>query len=138
MKSKPDNDSTLQVRVYYEDTDAAGIVYHANYLKYAERARSEWLRRLGFDHGQILTEFGLIFAVKHLAIDFKKPARLDDTLEITAKLTAIGAATLVMEQIISRKGAVLAVLEVKIVAIDQKGRPAVLPPQLRQIFKASC
>jgi acyl-CoA thioester hydrolase len=76
----------LAVRVYYEDTDAAGIVYHANYLKFAERGRTELLRSLGFDHRRLAQAHGLVFAVARCAIDFMRPARLDDLLHVRTEV----------------------------------------------------
>lgn len=89
---------TLQTRVYYEDTDAAGIVYHANYLKFMERARTEWLRQLGYDQRQLAAEHELAFVVRKMAIDFIRPARLDDKLEIVSKVTRCGKASIVFLQ----------------------------------------
>lgn len=89
---------TLQTRVYYEDTDAAGIVYHANYLKFMERARTEWLRKLGYDQRQLAVEHELGFVVRKMAIDFIRPARLDDKLAIVSKVVRCGKASIVFLQ----------------------------------------
>src|SRR5262249_19258454 len=88
------------VRVYYEDTDAAGIVYYANYLKFAERARTEMLRAHGFEHGGIGA--GLAFAVRSCAVDYLRPARLDDALEVRTRITRVGGASLEADQDICR------------------------------------
>ena len=77
------------VRVYYEDTDAAGIVYYANYLKFAERARSEWLREIGGDEAKAMKASGLLFVVRRCEIDYLQPARLDELLEVTTRVTAL-------------------------------------------------
>lgn len=95
---------TLHTRVYYEDTDAAGIVYHANYLKFMERARTEWLRRLGYDQRQLAVEHELGFVVRKMVIDFIRPARLDDRLEIVSKVTRCGKASIIFLQSINKLG----------------------------------
>ena len=86
------------VRVYYEDTDAAGIVYYANYLKFMERARTEWLRSRGFDQGRLARESGVLFVVSHLDVHYRRPARLDDRLEVEARVTRVGRAVFHMDQ----------------------------------------
>ncbi|MFY9288318.1 MAG: YbgC/FadM family acyl-CoA thioesterase [Alphaproteobacteria bacterium] len=125
---------TLQCRVYYEDTDAAGIIYHPNFLKFAERARTEALRAGGYDHHQVKAEFGLVIVVKLIEIDFKATGKLDDLLDVVTEVVAQGNTSLTMRQTISRGSTVLAVLKVVLVAITPEGRPSRWPPQLRQIF----
>ena len=88
------------IRVYYEDTDAGGVVFYANYLRYMERARTEWLRSAGFEHDYLLNEHGILFAVKNLNIHYKKPARLDDLLTVTSKLLTNRGASLTFQQFI--------------------------------------
>jgi acyl-CoA thioester hydrolase len=122
------------VRVYYEDTDAGGIVYHANYLKFAERGRTELLRTLGFDHRQVLDEFKLILVVRHIAIDYSGPARLDDLLEVRTDAAGCGNTSITLKQAIYRADRLLAALDVIIVAISPEGKAQRIPPQLRQIF----
>jgi acyl-CoA thioester hydrolase len=124
----------LPVRVYYEDTDAGGIVYHANYMKFAERARTELLRIAGYNHRQILTEYNIIFVVRHAEIDYRAPARLDDSLKVHTETTACGNSSFTLKQTVSHEDKVLAELKSVIVAINPEGRPVRLPPQLRQIF----
>jgi acyl-CoA thioester hydrolase len=126
----------LTCRVYYEDTDAGGIVYHANFLKFAERGRTEALRAGGYDHKRVMDEFGLLLVVKNIEIDYKAPSRLDDVLTVTTEGLATGNTSLTMNQTISREGMVLATLKVVIVAITPEGRPQRWPPQLRQIFSS--
>jgi len=121
-------------RVYYEDTDAGGIVYHPNFLKFAERARTEYLRSGGYDHQRVMKEFGLLLVVKHIEIDYKAPGRLDDLLEVETKILKSGNTSLTLEQVIRRDDKVLAQLKVVVVAITAEGKPKVWPPQLRQIF----
>lgn len=128
--------SELTCRVYYEDTDAGGIVYHANFLKFAERARTEALRAGGYDHKRVMDEFGLLLVVKHIEIDYKAPARLDDLLTVVTDVVAPGNTSLTLKQTLVRESTVLAVLKVVIVAITPEGRPMRWPPQLRQIFSS--
>lgn len=91
------------VRVYYEDTDAGGLVYHTSYLKYMERARTECLRALGFSQGQLRRDQGILFVVNQLSVDFKRPAMLDDELTVTTVLSKPGGASLIFRQTIYRK-----------------------------------
>ena len=95
------------VRVYYEDTDAGGLVYHASYLRFAERARTEALRLTGTEQGRMLAETGLGFVVRRMEIDFRAPAVLDDVLEVVTRMSEIGGASLRAEQTIRRAGATL-------------------------------
>lgn len=119
----------MKIRVYYEDTDAAGIVYYANYLRFAERARTELLRDLGYHHGQFEN---IAFAVRYCEADYKKPARLDDLLEVRTILTQLGGASLEMCQTILRQGEELVLLRLKLACITQEAKPARIPKDLRQ------
>src|ERR1700686_4883991 len=94
----PGTTHSLPLRVYYEDTDAAGIVYYANYLKFAERGRTEMMRDLGFAHSAIAAETGTIFTVRRLAADYRSPARLDDALSVETRIIEIGGATVLLDQ----------------------------------------
>ena len=91
------------VRVYYEDTDAGGLVYHTSYLKYMERARTECLRALGYRQGQLRRDQGILFVVNRIRVDFKRPAMLDDELTVTTALSRPGGASLMFHQTIYRK-----------------------------------
>ncbi len=93
------------VRVYYEDTDSGGVVYHANYLKFMERARTEWLRSLGFEQDALIRHEGVIFAVHHMTLAFLRPARFNDLLEVSVVLAERGAASLVFRQAVLPGGA---------------------------------
>ena len=115
------------VRVYYEDTDAGGLVYHASYLRFAERARTELLRRTGTGQDQLLAASGLAFAVRHMEIDFRAPARRDDLLEVVTRFSDFGGASLRAEQTILRAGATLVHMLLKLACIDRQGRPARMP-----------
>ncbi|MBL4763047.1 MAG: tol-pal system-associated acyl-CoA thioesterase [Gammaproteobacteria bacterium] len=94
--------SVLPVRIYYEDTDAGGVVYYANYLKYIERARTEYLRVLGFEQDMLIENLDIIFAVKKLSIEYKLPARFNDCVEVQSKIKKYGKASLTFEQNIVR------------------------------------
>ena len=94
----------MPLRVYYEDTDAAGIVYYANYLKFAERGRTEMMRELGFAHSGIAAETGIVFTVRRLSADYRLPARLDDLLSVETRIVEIGGATLLLDQRVCRDG----------------------------------
>lgn len=120
----------LQVRVYYEDTDAAGIVYYANYLKFAERARTEYLRSLGLDHRTLLSEHDLLFAVRRCVADYIAPARLDDLLTVTTEPTFVRGARLELRQTVERAGSPLVRIEVTLVVLDRALRPRRLPATL--------
>jgi len=118
------------VRVYWEDTDAGGVVYYANYLKFMERARSEWLRALGFDQRRLRDELGLVFVVRNATIEYLKPARYDDLLTVTARLEQANRASLVMRQTIERDE-LIASAEVTLVCVHaQTFKPARIPAQM--------
>lgn len=120
----------LPLRVYYEDTDAAGVVYYANYLKYAERARTELLSSLGFENARLAAEEGVAFAVRRCEVDYLKPARLGDRLEVVSSIAALGGASLDADQIVRRDGQILAVLKIKLACMTADGRPARMPRAL--------
>jgi acyl-CoA thioester hydrolase len=122
------------VRVYYEDTDAAGLVYYANYLKFAERARTELLRRLGVEQERLRAETGLFFVVRRCTVDYLLPARLDDDLVVLTRLAGLGAATISLEQEVRRGDAALVRLALEIAALGRSFRPQRLPPALRAAF----
>lgn len=108
-----------QVRVYYEDTDAGGVVFYANYLRFMERARTEWLRSAGFEHDYLLNEHGILFAVKNLEIHYKKPARLDDLLTITSRLlTKRGASLTFQQSITNNNNELLTQAEIKVACLN--------------------
>ena len=96
--------SKLEVRVYYEDTDSGGVVYYANYLKFIERARSEYLRELGFEQDQLIKEQNVIFAVRRLQADYRSPARFNDLLTVKTQLKKVGKASLDFSQKIAISG----------------------------------
>jgi acyl-CoA thioester hydrolase len=120
----------MAIRVYYEDTDAAGIVYHAAYLAFAERARTEMLRGLGLDHRTLRARFDAAFTVRRCLVDYLAPARLDDLLEVQTRLARLGGASLDLEQRILRDGQLLVFLEVRLALLGADLRVARMPPQL--------
>jgi len=124
-----------RVRVYYEDTDAGGIVYYANYLKYAERGRTEFLRELcGDDYARML-ESGMGFVVRRCSVDYDRPARLDDLLEVHSQIVELGAASLSAKQVVRREDNELVRMLVDLACVDRGGRPARIPPPLRQALE---
>lgn len=125
------------VRVYYEDTDAGGIVYHANYLRFAERARTEYLRSVGADHTSLMAEEGIAFAVRQCSVDFLRPARLDDALEVHTRFVEVRGASLSAEQVVRRETDEIARLVLRLACIDATGRPRRLPRTLRNAFAES-
>ncbi len=121
-------------RVYYEDTDLAGIVYYANYLKFIERARTEWVRDLGLDQARLKAEQGLVFAVRRVEADYLRPAKFDDLLTVETGLEKIGGARLELSQVVRRSDEELFRAQVVLVAISDTGAPARLPADLRAIL----
>jgi acyl-CoA thioester hydrolase len=118
-------------RVYYEDTDAGGVVYYANYLKFFERCRTEWMRHLGFDQGGLAREQGVLFVVAGLEVKYIRPARLDDALAIEAQVVERLAGSLVFEQRAMRGEELLCWARVKIACVDaERLRPTRLPAVL--------
>jgi acyl-CoA thioester hydrolase len=122
---------TLPVRVYYEDTDAGGVVYYANYLRYLERGRTEWLRSLGVDQSQLLNEAGLAFAVRSVSVEYLKPARLDDQLAVVVEVESLGRAQVFFAQRIERNGEALVTASVRVACLDiRRGRAVAIPGDL--------
>lgn len=120
----------FDLRVYYEDTDLAGIVYYANYLKFIERARSEWVRSLGIDQARLLAETGVVFAVRHLSADYLYPARFDDLLTVITTPQKVAGARIVLRQRVLRSEQPLFDAHVTLVAIDRAGGASRLPKVL--------
>lgn len=127
----------LALRVYYEDTDAGGIVYHANYLRFAERARTEWLRALGLDHPTLLARHGCQFTVRRCRVDYRRPARLDDALTVRTRVVGHGGARVALRQEVCRDGEPLVTLEVELAVIGTDLRPRRLPPELLRLLPAA-
>ena len=125
------------VRVYYEDTDLAGIVYYANYLKFIERGRSEWVRSVGVDQDRMKQEDGLIFVVRRVEADYLTPARYDDELTVETQVTHVGASYVELDQSVKRGDDTCFKAKVKIVLIQDSGRPARIPAELRPKLSAA-
>ncbi|SMO88973.1 acyl-CoA thioester hydrolase [Paracoccus laeviglucosivorans] len=122
------------IRVYYEDTDLAGIVYYANYLKFIERARSEWLRDMGIDQSALKRDAGLVFVVRRVEADYLAPARFDDLLTVQSRLHELGNARITMCQKVMRQDRVLFSAVVTLVCINDAGRPVRLPAELVRLM----
>ena len=121
------------VRVYYEDTDAAGVVYYANYLKFMERARTEWLESLGFPLAAFEREHGVVFVVHRCEIDFHLPARLNDALDVTVEPVKLGAATIKARQDVLRGADILTSAVITLACLDAKRwRPSRMPGALTE------
>jgi acyl-CoA thioester hydrolase len=127
----------FDLRVYYEDTDLAGIVYYANYLKFIERARSEWVRGLGVDQAALKAREGVVFAVRRVEADYLQPAVFDDILQVQTRLIETTAARLVLEQSIYRGALCLFAAKVVLVCLAATGRPVRLPSDLREKLNES-
>lgn len=121
----------FDLRVYYEDTDLAGIVYYANYLRFIERARTEWVRGLGVDQGALKREEGVVFAVRRVEADYLKPARFDDLLTVTTRLLELGGARIELEQDVLRAGERLFAARVVLVCMSEAGGAVRIPPDVR-------
>ncbi|MDQ3268602.1 MAG: tol-pal system-associated acyl-CoA thioesterase [Pseudomonadota bacterium] len=127
---------SLPTRVYWEDTDAGGVVYHARYLAFLERARSEWMRAQGYGQDALRLEHGLVFAVRAMTVDFHKPARLDDALLVGASLRQCRRASVLFAQSVHRDGELLLSATVRLAALEPAGfRPRAIAPPLYEQLK---
>ena len=119
---------SLPVRVYYEDTDAAGVVYYANYLRFLERARTEWLASLGHPLAELERVHGIVFVVRRIEVDYRLPARLSDALDVTVAIEALGRASLTVMQQVLRNGQTLASARVMLACVDrERMKPVRIP-----------
>ncbi|ARE39802.1 4-hydroxybenzoyl-CoA thioesterase family active site [Rhodovulum sp. P5] len=128
---------TYQLRVYYEDTDLAGIVYYANYLKFIERARSEWVRELGVDQARLKAEEGIVFAVRRVEADYLSPAKFDDLLTVETALAQLTPARLILDQAVCRGADRLFTARVTLVTLTATGRPTRLPAEFRRVLEGA-
>lgn len=125
------------VRVYYEDTDAGGIVYHAGYLRFAERARTEALRDLGIPHAEMMERFNLMFVVRHLQIAYLRPARLDDSLTVETSAQEVGGATVMLRQDVIGPRGTCAEMTVRLACVNPgEAKPGRIPPRWRSMLSA--
>jgi acyl-CoA thioester hydrolase len=128
--------NNFSYRVYYEDTDAGGVVYYANYLKFFERARTDFLRTLGISQSDLATKEGLVFVVRKCVIDYISPAKLDDVLEVSAEIKNISAATILIQQEATKFGVILSRLEVEIVCVDSINfKPKKIPKTISGLLR---
>jgi len=126
------------IRVYYEDTDSGGVVYYANYLKFMERARTECLRTLGFEQDAVLAEDGVLFAVRSVQVDYRRPGRFNDLLEVTATPTTWRGASIDFVQQVRRGAEVLCEGTVRVVSIDgEQFRPRPVPRRILEALRTS-
>ncbi|VAW91288.1 Tol-Pal system-associated acyl-CoA thioesterase [hydrothermal vent metagenome] len=126
------------VRVYYEDTDAGGVVYHANYLHFMERARTEWLRAMGFEQDELKSQMDVLFAVRSMNLEYYSPARFNDSLMVTVKIINLRGASMMLEQDIKKENesGVLCQGKVRIVCLTASSfRPCPIPTQIQQLVK---
>ncbi len=135
----PDGRHRYSVRVYYEDTDAGGVAYHATYLRFAERARTEALRDAGIPHAELLRQFAVMFVVRRLEVDYVRPARIDDLLVVMTELLEVGGASVTLRQDVRGPEGRCAVLTVRLACVKPgEGRPGRLPPRWRAILNHMC
>lgn len=129
---------SLPVRIYYEDTDLAGVVYYANYLKFMERARTEWLRNYGYEQDEIIASDAVVFAVRSVTINYLKPGRFNDLLTVTARISKWGSASITFEQNVLNGEEVLCRGEVRIACLDSNTfTPRTIPERIIQTLKKS-
>ncbi|HLF23341.1 MAG TPA: tol-pal system-associated acyl-CoA thioesterase [Burkholderiales bacterium] len=128
----------MRIRVYYEDTDAAGVVYYANYLKFMERARTEWLRAIGFEQDELVRRDRVMFVVRSAAIEFLKPARFNDAIDVDVAIAGYRGASINFAQHIRRAATVLCAGEIRVACVDSASQapcalPAALTARLKEI-----
>ena len=123
------------VRVYFQDTDAGGVVYHASYVNFMERARTEWLRSCGYSNAGLMQTFGVMFVVRTMKLDYLKPALLDDMLEVTAEVIEIGRSKLILQQTVRRGDELLTEGVVHLVCVAKESfKPTRVPEALRSTW----
>ena len=131
------NEFLWPIRVYYEDTDCGGVVYHANYIRFLEQARTEWLRSLNIIQSQLAHNFNIVFAITKINIDFISPAKLDDQLEISVTVHQLKKASIEFFQQINNNGVCCCRATVKVACIDTiRFRPTAIPPKIYECFKS--
>lgn len=127
---------SLPIRVYFQDTDAGGVVYHASYVNFMERARTEWMRGFGFSNAGLMKELGVVFVVRSLKLDYLKPALLDDLLDVSVQLKAIGRSRVTLHQIMMRNDEILVEAEIHLVSVSLESfKPVSVPEVLREQWK---
>ena len=126
------NEFSYKLKVYYEDTDAGGVVYYANYLKFFERARTEAIAEIGLSNKKLLDEFGILIIVKSCNINYKKSAKLEDQIEIKSSVTSLSYKSFKMRQKALRDHELITDCEIHLVIVDKKGKPSKIPEMLKQ------
>ena len=126
------NSFKYNLKIYYEDTDAGGVVYYANYLKFLERARSEAIYELGFSNTGLKNDFGILIIVKSCNIEYKKPAIFEDNLTIESIISEITQTSFIMKQNIKKDEELMASAEIRLVSVNLKGKPTKIPDILKQ------
>lgn len=127
----------ISYRVYYEDTDAGGVMYHANHIKFCERGRTEFLRSFDLQNVDLHAENGVLFVVRHIEADYFRPARLEDWLTIKTSLLSIKNTSFMMRQEIVKDGEILFGMNVLLVTVNTLGKPTALPDHIKNLFKTS-
>ena len=137
MMSKRAQIYTLPIRVYFQDTDAGGVVYHASYVNFMERARTEWLRdHYGYSNAGLMREFGVVFVVRSLKLDYLRPALLDDLLAVSAQIKDIGRSRVTLNQAVMRGEELLVEAEIHLVCVTMGNfKPVAIPEILRNQWK---
>ena len=125
----------FKLKVYYEDTDSGGVVYYANYLKFLERARSELIYSFGLSNKKLLKEYDTLIIVKSCNIQYKKPAKLEDELEIDSKIKSFTKTSFTIDQTIKRKEEIISLAEIVLVTVDKSGKPIKIPKILANFIK---
>ena len=120
------------VKVYYEDTDSGGVVYYANYLKFLERARSEAIYSLGYTNSGLLKKYNVLLIVKSCNIEYKKPAKFENILDVVSEVTSFTKTSFTMKQNILRESELISVADIHLVAVDKNGKPSKLPDELKE------
>ena len=135
--SKHVNSYVLPIRVYFQDTDAGGVVFHGSYVNFLERARTEWMReRHGYTNTALIREFGVVFVVRSLKLDYLKPALLDDLLHVSAQLKEVGRSRVTLHQSVMRGEELLTEAEIHLVCVTMDGfKPVSVPEILREQWK---
>jgi len=128
------NEFVYNLKIYYEDTDAGGVVYYANYLKFLERARTDAIFSLGFTNTEIKNKFDIIFVVKSCNINYLKPLKLEDNLSVVSKFEKLTKTSFIMNQVIKRNNIIVTIAKVHIVSVSSEGKPKKIPKDLYVLF----
>ena len=122
----------FKIKIYYEDTDAGGVVYYANYLKFLERARTEMISSIGFSNKKLLDDYGTLIIVKSCKIEYKKSIKLEDEIIVKSKIKSVSRSSFIMEQIIEKDGILTSEAEIVLVTVNKSGKPVKIPDILEK------